>query len=101
MQTIAITREEIMRSRLMLFGCASVLALTGVAMAQAELETVVVTAAKGGAQKLLESPMSVQVLSDVELKAKHISDIHDLRSASSFATMRCAAPAPAAASAIR
>jgi iron complex outermembrane recepter protein len=67
-----------MRSRLMLFGCASILALTGAAMAQAEIETVVVTAAKGGAQKLLESPMSVQVLSDVELKAKHITDIHDL-----------------------
>lgn len=67
-----------MRLRPVLFGCASAIALTGLAAAQAELETVVVTAAKGGAQKLLESPMSVQVLSDTELKVKHISDIHDL-----------------------
>ncbi len=67
-----------MRLRFILLGCASAMAFTGIAAAQAELETVVVTAAKGGAQKLLESPMSVQVLSDVELKAKHITDIHDL-----------------------
>ena len=67
-----------MRSRLMLFGCASVLALTGVAMAQETIETVVVTASKTGEQTLLSTPMSLQVLSGEELKAKHISDVHDL-----------------------
>jgi len=62
----------------MLFGCASVLALTGVAMAQETIETVVVTASKTGEQTLLSTPMSLQVLSGEELKAKHISDVHDL-----------------------
>ncbi len=67
-----------MRSRTWLFGCASLLALSGAAMAEEQLETVVITASKAGAQSILSAPISVQAISDTELKAKHITDIHDL-----------------------
>jgi outer membrane receptor protein involved in Fe transport len=77
----------------MLVGCVSLMALSGAVWAQdagaadtgnsssegaGSIETVVVTAAKTGAQSVIATPMSVQVLSGQELKEKHISDIHDL-----------------------
>lgn len=67
-----------MRMKSAVLGCASMVVLMGPAMAQEQFETVVVTATKGIAQKLLEAPMSVQVLSDEELKTKNIVDINDL-----------------------
>jgi outer membrane receptor protein involved in Fe transport len=67
-----------MRLKSTILGCASVLAMMGPVLAEEQLETVYVTATKGLAQSLISTPMSVQVLSDVELKQKHITDIHDL-----------------------
>ena len=77
-----------MRVRSLLLGCVSVLSLAGVSAAQVQsagnsagaekVETVVVTASKTGEQSVLTAPISVQVLSGEELKAKHITDVHDL-----------------------
>jgi outer membrane receptor protein involved in Fe transport len=67
-----------MRTQRLLFSCASVLALAGTAAAQQQLETVVVTASKTGAQSVLSAPVSVQVISGEELQQKHITDVHDL-----------------------
>ena len=79
-----------MRIRSVLIGCASLLALSNMAMAQdagssnqgsdraGAIETVVVTAAKTGRTTLVSTPMSIQVLTSADLKAKHITDIHDL-----------------------
>ena len=79
-----------MRIRSVLIGCASPSALSNMAMAQdagpsnqgndraGAIEAVVVTAAKTGRKTLVSTPMSIQVLTSADLKAKHITDIHDL-----------------------
>lgn len=67
-----------MRLKSTILGCVSVVAMMGPALAQDQMETVYVTATKGAAQSLISAPMAVQVLTDVELKQKHITDINDL-----------------------
>ena len=72
-----------MRIRSVLVGCASLLALSSTVWAQSSggdgtIETVVVTASKTGAQSVLNAPIPVQVLSGADLKAKSITDLHDL-----------------------
>ncbi|GAA0541034.1 outer membrane receptor protein involved in Fe transport [Rhizomicrobium palustre] len=67
-----------MRIKSAILSCVSVAAMAGAAVADDQLETVYVTATKGVAQSLIAAPMAVQVISDIELKAKRINDIHDL-----------------------